>query len=140
MVEGAFSLQIGGAFKYEKKPWGALHVVILFYFILFFVFYCRNTGEHPHTDSDRIFELQTLLYEIVKTVASKHTCGKTLAKKTVQFHRLLLRKSEVFAKNLRQCGHFAIWQIFAKKSDDRDEERPLLICPIWQAHLWCIHT
>jgi hypothetical protein len=33
MVEGAFSLQIGGAFKYEKKPGGALHVVILFYFL-----------------------------------------------------------------------------------------------------------
>jgi hypothetical protein len=31
MVEGGFSLQIGGAFKYEKiKPWSALHVVKLY--------------------------------------------------------------------------------------------------------------
>ncbi len=68
------------------------------------------------------------MYGVVKTVASKHTCSKTLPQKTVKFHNVLLRKSEVFAQKFEAVwpfGHLANFRQKVKMTVDRDQEWPL---------------
>ncbi len=104
MVEGGFSLQIGGAFKYEKIK--TLECFTCSQIILIFVLYCSNTGEHPHTDSDRFcLTCRHFCPGSLKTVASKtHVRQNTPPKKTVKFHKLLFEKKRSFCQKFE-----AVW-------------------------------
>jgi hypothetical protein len=134
--------------------------------ILIFVLYCSNTGEHPHTDSDRFcLNCRHFCPGSLKTVASKtHVRQNTPPKTPWSSTNCFWEKAMLLPKIWGSVANLANFRQKVKKTDDRDQERPLSgeshkvtllfrvttfrmemntiqnMCPIWKAHLWCIHT